>query len=253
MSKESILSRSADVLILAAGFGTRMGELTRTRPKPLLEIGGRALIEFSLELVARSGFKKVFVNVHYMAEMLKSFLGDGSRWGLQLICIEEPKLLETGGAIKNIEPFLEHDVLVTVNSDTLLEKSFSLCSLLEAHTISPLKPLASLLLTPQVNAKDYGEIGLDRHGRIKRFRGKDYSREVLRADYVFVGIQAISRKLLGFMPPRGQVFSSTRDFYPSILEKGETLQGITYPGRWFDLGSVEKLKEAQSQLMELEL
>ncbi|OVE80018.1 hypothetical protein BVY02_01625, partial [bacterium J17] len=106
-----------DVLLLAAGFGSRLRPLTENTPKPLIEVGSKTLIERHLEMLAESGVQRVIVNTHYRAEQLKKYLGDGSDWGLEIVVVHESEILDTGGAIKNILPELRFEQLLTINSD----------------------------------------------------------------------------------------------------------------------------------------
>ena len=126
-------AQGADVLLLAAGFGKRLEPLTVNTPKPLLEVGDKPLIAWNLELIARSGFSRVFINLHHLGERISEFVGDGSHWGLSVEYSKEDPILETGGAIKNIEHKLREPYLITLNSDILLGPDFSLARILEAH------------------------------------------------------------------------------------------------------------------------
>ena len=87
-------------MILAAGRGLRMGDLTKDLPKPLLILRGRPLIEWHLKKLANAGFKEVVINVSYLPNKIKDFVGDGSEWGLHVTFSEESPVLETGGGIK---------------------------------------------------------------------------------------------------------------------------------------------------------
>ena len=93
-------------VILAAGRGTRLSSITTTIPKPMLSAGGRPVIDRVLEMVAQSGVREVFMNLHHRGEVLSDYCGDGERWGVGIAYAFEPKLLGTAGAVRNFGPQL---------------------------------------------------------------------------------------------------------------------------------------------------
>src|SRR5438132_208992 len=109
-------------VVLAAGKGTRLNTITTTIPKPMLMVGGRPVIDRVLEMVALSGVREVFMNLHHCAEVLTDFCGDGARWGLQITYAYEPKLLGTAGAVRNFAPHLDGESpFFVVYGDNYLE------------------------------------------------------------------------------------------------------------------------------------
>ena len=94
------------VMILAAGRGERMGSLTQNCPKPLLKVKGRCLIEWHLIKLCEAGFKNVVINVAYLSKEIIEFVGDGSKWGLNISISEEEQALETAGGIKQAIKYL---------------------------------------------------------------------------------------------------------------------------------------------------
>src|SRR5262249_45295083 len=124
---------STDVLLLAAGFGKRLLPLTELTPKPLLPIAGRKIIDYSLRHIARAGFRRVFINLHHLGERIRTYVGDGKAFQLEIEYSEEPILLDTGGGIKNIEQRLRSETLITLNADALFGAEFNLADLLRAY------------------------------------------------------------------------------------------------------------------------
>src|SRR5688500_8547853 len=92
-------------LVLCAGLGTRLGELTRDRPKGLLPIGGEPLLAHTLRYLAGEGFEEIAVNVHRRAQAITDLFGDGARFGVQLHWLHEPELLGTAGTVARLAPF----------------------------------------------------------------------------------------------------------------------------------------------------
>jgi MurNAc alpha-1-phosphate uridylyltransferase len=113
-------------LILAAGLGERMRPLTDTTPKPLLRVGGRALIEWHLDRLAARGIREVVVNTSWLAAQFPQALGDGARWGLRLhYSYEGQAPLETGGGIWNALPLLGEEPFIAVNGDIWTDFDFA--------------------------------------------------------------------------------------------------------------------------------
>ena len=104
-------------MILAAGYGERMGSLTTRTPKVLLKIGDQALIDFHLQKLVNIGVSEIVVNTHHMAEQVQQYLGDGSQYGLQITTIFESELLGTGGAVYNALPLLGDQPFIIVSGD----------------------------------------------------------------------------------------------------------------------------------------
>lgn len=235
----------ADVLLLAAGYGKRLRELTRETPKPLIRVSGRPLIDWNLDLLAQAGVRRVLINVHYRGELIREHVGDGGAWGLEVVFVEEPILLETGGAMKNVEPLLQHETLLTLNSDNLLDRTFSLQWLLDEHRNDPRSPLATLVVVP--SAREKADAELDQSGRICALRGQTYAPGGIKPGVTYIGVQAVKRRLLSFLPERGSVFSITRDAYPKLLAAGELFKGLPFNGFWAEVGTPEMLLEAEAR------
>ena len=143
-------------MILAAGLGTRMRPLTDTVPKPLLKVGGKYLIAYHLENIAKTDITDVVINTHWLAEKIPAALGDGSRWGLNIHYSHEPELLETAGGIANAMQTLVgdgDDRFLLLNGDVYTELDLkgwlSSISDIDARTLAHL----ALVNNPKHNAQ----------------------------------------------------------------------------------------------------
>ncbi|WP_252106930.1 MULTISPECIES: N-acetylmuramate alpha-1-phosphate uridylyltransferase MurU [unclassified Halomonas] len=141
-------------MILAAGLGTRMRPLTDTCPKPLLPVGGKALIEHHLAHLARAGIFDVVINVSYRAEQIMKALGDGARYGLSITYSVEQTPLETGGGIFNALPLLGEAPFLLVNGDVW-------CDALPTPTLGP-QALAHLMLVDNPPQHPNGDFSLEK-------------------------------------------------------------------------------------------
>lgn len=118
------------VVLMAGGFGTRLGELTQDCPKPLLKVGGKPILETIIENFIEFGFYKFFVTVNYKADMIKEYFGDGSQWDVDIQYIEEKDRLGTAGALSLLKIDTELPIIV-MNGDLLTKVNFQL--LLDYH------------------------------------------------------------------------------------------------------------------------
>lgn len=108
-------------MILAAGRGSRMGELTAQTPKPLLRIGDRYLIEYSLLALAKTGIKDIVINISYRAEQIRQTLGNGERYGVTIHYSEETEALETGGGVYQALPLLGDEPFIVLSCDVVTD------------------------------------------------------------------------------------------------------------------------------------
>lgn len=239
---------SAEVLLLSAGFGTRLKPLTESCPKPLVSVAGKTLIERNLELVAEAGFPRVFINLHHLGHHIKAYVGDGRAWGLDVEYFEEDPILDTGGAIKNIASRWEKETLVTINSDVLIAPTFSLKTFVEKHAHHKDKPTATMLLREDVDAFAYGAVCVNEQMRVCEFLNVKYLQAPSVRPLMYTGIQALSKRVLDFMPKEaGSVFSITKHTYPKMLSGGCFVQGVLWSGYWSDVGTHDRLKEAEKE------
>jgi MurNAc alpha-1-phosphate uridylyltransferase len=208
-------------MLLAAGRGERMRPLTDDVPKPLLQAGGVALIDFHLLALARAGIREVVVNLSWQAAKLRAHLGDGSRFGLALQVSEEgPVPLETGGGIFRALDLLGREPFVLANGDVWTDFPLESLSL-------PAEMLAHLVLVPNPAQHPAGDFWLQDGGRI------GHSGE--RGTYS--GVAVLSPALFeGCGPGRFPL----KPLLDRAREAGR-LSGEFWRGHWYDVGTPERL------------
>ena len=245
---------NCDVLLLSAGFGKRMKTLTASMPKPMLKVQERPLIDWNLELLARAGFKRAVINLHYLGGRIEEFVQNGARWGIAVEYSREPVLLDTGGGIKNVEHRLRSQSLVTVNSDALLGRDFNYQALLDAHAAAGPDCMATLAVREDPGADRYGLLQIDPAGRIVSFLDADVpglqagvAASGKTTAVMYAGVQVVSRKAFAEMPPAGSIFSITKDTYRTIIRKGGLLASYKFDGYWSDVGTPERLEAASKE------
>lgn len=231
-------------MVLAAGLGTRLRPLTNDRPKALVEVGGRPLIEWNLELLARFGITEVVVNLHYHGDALRRALGDGSRLGLRIQYSPEEPLLDTGGGVKHAQAFLAGGDFLVMNSDTIVD--LALDRVIARHRATG--AAATLVLRRDPEQARYGEIEIDDDDRIRRFLGVPAAVAMPLRAFMFAGVHVMSARVFDFMPADGSVFSLTRDTYPAMLAGGAPLHGFPFDGFWRVIDTPEDRERAAGAL-----
>jgi MurNAc alpha-1-phosphate uridylyltransferase len=228
-------------MVMAAGLGKRMRPLTATRPKPLIEVGGKPLLDHVLEKLHAAGVKKVVVNVHYLADAVEAHLVS-RRHGLDVVISDERRLLmETGGGLVQAEPLIDSDPFLSVNSDNLwIDGPADTLKLLASHW-DDAKMDALLLLVPLARAENHkgmGDFHMDRTGRLRR---RDRSHV---APFVFTGVQMVSKRLLRDAP-EGPF--STNVLWDRAIEEGRCF-GAVHQGLWFDVGTPKSIPMTEAAL-----
>jgi len=228
-------------MIMAAGLGKRMRPLTATRPKPLIEVKGKALLDHVLDRLRVAGVKKVVVNVHYLADALEAHLANRAE-GLDVqISDERKQLLETGGGLVRAAPLIDSDPFLALNSDNLWIDGPADTIKLLASQWDDARMDALLLLVPQARAlghKGMGDFHMDRAGRIRR-RERSHV-----APFVFTGIQMVSKRLLRDAPDGP---FSTNILWDRAIEEGRAF-GAVHQGLWFDVGTPQSIPMTEAAL-----
>jgi MurNAc alpha-1-phosphate uridylyltransferase len=228
-------------MIMAAGLGKRMRPLTTTRPKPLIEVGGKALLDHVLEKLRTAGVTKVVVNVHYLPEALEAHLMSRNH-GLEVVISDERGLLmETGGGLVKAAPLIDSDPFLALNSDNLWIDGPADTLRLLASQWDGEKMDALLLLVPLARALNHsgmGDFHMDRTGRLRR-RERSHV-----APFVFTGIQMVSKRLLRDAPDGP---FSTNLLWDRAIEEGRCF-GAVHQGLWFDVGTPQSIQLTETAL-----
>jgi len=227
-------------MILAAGLGTRMNELTADRPKAMVEVAGRPLIDHAIDRLESAGIKRVVVNVHYCADILERHLATRSDVEI-VISDERHALLDTGGGIKHALHFFEGRPFVTHNCDTIwAERDTDNLSALLAH-FDPEKMDALMLLALRETSLGFdgnGDFFMDESSALRRRGDAD------TAPFVWAGVQVIVPSL--FERITDDAFSTNIVWDQAI--QASRLYGLELRGTWMHVGSPDAVKDAEAYL-----
>ena len=213
-------------MILAAGRGERMGGLTKDNPKPLIKVRGKPLIEWHLEKLSATGFEDIVINVCYLPEIIKDFVGDGSRWQLNVNYSEESPVLETAGGIKNALPLLGKEPFAVINADIFSNFNYARLRLINLNNSSD----GYVVLVDNPEHNQAGDFGLLKNNCLV------LNSEIL---YTFSGIAVYHPRFFSDMEAgvKMQLLPLLNSSISNSLIKGELFKGM-----WSDIGTPERLE-----------
>lgn len=230
---------SDTAMVLAAGLGTRMRPLTDDRPKPLVEVAGKPLIDHALDRLAEAGVARAVVNVHHFAAAVEAHL-KAREAPVVTVSDERDLLLETGGGLVRAQELLP-DPFFCVNSDNIWidgpqDAFHELSRVWDAERMDAL-----LLLVAHTGARNFagkGDFHMDGKGRLTRRRSGRI------APFIFTGIQLVSKRLLRDAP---QGPFSTNLLWNRAIEDGR-LFGAAFTGQWFEVGNPQAIAPTEAAL-----
>ncbi|MBN2631187.1 MAG: nucleotidyltransferase family protein [Rhodobacteraceae bacterium] len=220
------------LMLFAAGFGTRMGALTASRPKPLIKVAGRALIDHALIIADRAGIRRRVVNLHYLGDQLAAHLADRDL----ALSWERDAILDTGGGLKAALPLLGDGPILTLNTDAVWTGANPLTQLMLAWDADRMDQLFLLLPAAQArSATGRSDFVMNDDGRVDWARGRD--------GYLYLGAQIIHPRLL---VETEQVFSLHAPWTLAMAEG--RAYGALHQGDWCDVGHPEGIAQAEDML-----
>ena len=227
-------------MILAAGRGARMRPLSDARPKPLLAVGGKPLIQHHVERLAAAGITQLVINVSWLGEQIEAFLGDGTRWGCSIAWSREAEALETAGGIIHALPLLGAENFLVVNGDVWTDYPFAE---LAARRISA-QQTAHLVLVENPPQHPKGDFGLTADGLLAPARAN-------QPTYTYAGLGLFAPEFFG--ESFGESFGGAKKdaamcggklplkaLLDDAIRRGE-VSGELFAGAWRNVGTPEEL------------
>jgi MurNAc alpha-1-phosphate uridylyltransferase len=217
-------------MILAAGLGKRMRPLTDHCPKPLLQVGGKALIEYHLEALVAAGVTDIVINHAYLGEQIEAALGDGQRYGARIVYSSETEPLETAGGIMRALPLLGDAPFIVINGDIWTD--YPLAALVD----KPVE-LAHLVMVNNPAHNPDGDMSLAVDGSLRR--------EGPGQRCTFAGISVLSPALFAGFEAQAAI-PLLQPLLPA-MRRG-AVSGERFDGRWVDVGTPERLAALDAEL-----
>jgi len=228
--------------ILAAGKGTRLGELTEKSPKPMLPLAGRPLLEYTISWLKKYGIQELIINLHHLPQTVTSYFGDGTKFGVSILYSEEKALLGTAGALDPMRAHLQERFLLMYGD---LLTNVDLDALIQWH----LKKDAKLSMTVY-NVEDptrAGIVEMTADGRLVRFWEKP-PREKVFSTLANAGIFIVEPEIIDFVP-HNSYFDIGYDLLPALLTNGVGVYCHPINGYLLDIGIPTHYRQAQSDIV----
>lgn len=229
-------------IIMAGGEGTRLRPLTCGRPKPMMPVVNRPMMEHIVELLKKHNIQEIGVTLQYLPEAIRGYFGNGSDFGVNMRYYVEEIPLGTAGSVKNAQKFLD-ETFVVISGDALTDLDLS--KALAFHRQKG--AIATLVLTPVDIPLEYGVVITDNEGRIRQFLEKPGWGEVF-SDTVNTGIYILEPEVLDYFEP-GQKFDFSKDLFPLLLKEKQPLYGVSLSGYWCDIGNLQQYVQAHQDCL----
>jgi dTDP-glucose pyrophosphorylase len=230
--------RDESVVIMAGGLGSRLSELTRDTPKPMLNVGSRPILETIVRSFSEQGFRRFYLAVNYKADQIENHFGDGSRFDIEVNYLREQQRMGTAGALSLLPPELEHPVVVT-NADLLTKADYA--SMIESHLATSAD--ATMGVRKYEIQVPFGVVQ-EQDGRISSIFEKPVKQFMVSA-----GIYVLSPSVLNLVP-RDQFFDMPT-LFESITEKGLVARSHHIDGYWLDIGQPSDFERANHDFHEV--
>lgn len=229
-----VVERDNWVVLMAGGLGSRLRPLTDSCPKPLLNIGGKPILENIVEAFIEQGFRKFFISVNYRAEMIKEYFGTGERWGAQIEYLHEPERLGTAGALSLLKEKPEAPIIV-MNADLITKANFgAMLRFHEEHDSA-----ATMAVREYDFQVPYGVV------KVEGARILGIEEKPVQSFFVNAGIYILSAAALNSIPQ--QVFFDMPSLFQNLNGEGEKVSAYPLREYWLDIGRIEEYERAQRE------
>lgn len=229
-------------MILCAGAGTRLRPYTDYCPKPMLEISGRPLLEYTINLLRGYGIREIAINLNHHPDTIVRYFGDGSDLGVKIRYSLEEKPMGTAGALVNLRDFF-NDTFVVIYGDVF--SSLNLEEMMEFHR--GCNTLLTIALYKVDNPTECGIVEFDGNNRITRFIEKPRRDEVF-TNLANAGIYIIEPDILKYIPD-GTTYDFGKDLFPLLLSNGIPIYGFKIKDYLIDIGSKDKYEKAKDDFI----
>ena len=225
-------------VVMAGGEGSRLRPLTSRRPKPLAPVVNKPVMEHIVDLLRKHGVREIVATLHYLADEIESYFGDGTAFGVSMKYVVEDTPLGTAGAVKLAEDMLSDEPFLIISGDALTD--LDLTAFTEEHKRTGAQ--ATIALQRVSNPLEFGVVITDENRRITRFLEKPSWGEIF-SDTINTGIYVLDPSVFAYME-RGKNYDFSRDLFPRMLYEGKLVQGFVTEDYWTDIGNLQQYQQA---------
>ncbi len=229
-------------MIMAAGVGSRLMPMTVNIPKPMIPMANRPLMEITVELLSKYGFKDIIANLHYHGDVIANYFAGGDSWGVAMQFSPEQELMGTAGGVKKCEWFLD-ETFIVVSGDALTD--INLADLLDQHHRKG--ALATIALKTVDEVEQFGVVVTDENDRIKRFQEKPRPQEAL-SNTANTGIYVFEPEIFNYIPS-GEFYDFGKQVFPHLVKMGAPFYGHAVDAYWCDVGNLNTYRQAHADIV----
>ncbi|MFA6192090.1 MAG: sugar phosphate nucleotidyltransferase [Sulfurimonas sp.] len=230
-------------VILAGGFGTRIQPLTNSRPKPMLPIINKPMMEHTMMKLRDLGVREFIVLLYFKPEVITEYFGDGKKFGINISYIVPKEDFGTAGAVKLAEEAIGNDNFIIISGDLVTDFDFKKIFQCHAERHSKL----TITLTSVKNPLQFGVVIADEDGKIEKFLEKPSWGEVF-SDTINTGIYILEPDILDYIP-KNTNYDFGKDLFPLLMKKNVSLNGCSASGYWRDVGNPESYREVYDDIL----
>jgi len=230
-------------VVMAGGFGTRIQPLTNSRPKPMLPIMNKPMMEHTMMSLRDLGIKEFIVLLYFKPEIIKDHFGDGSDFGIKITYVIPDDDYGTAGAVKLAEEFIGDDNFIIISGD--LVSDFDFQKIFDYHAEK--KSKLTITLTSVDNPLEFGVVIADKNGKIEKFLEKPSWGEVF-SDTINTGIYILEPEILQYIP-KNENYDFGKDLFPGLMHEGVQLMAGHAEGYWRDVGNPESYRDVHDDIL----
>jgi len=230
-------------VVMAGGFGTRIQPLTNSRPKPMLPVINRPMMENTMMTLRDLGIKDFIVLLYFKPEVIQDYFGDGSAFGMNITYVIPDDDYGTAGAVKLAQEHIGDDNFIIISGDLVTDFDFQ--KIFDYHAQK--KSRLTITLTSVENPLEFGVVIANENGKIEKFLEKPSWGEVF-SDTINTGIYIIEPEILDYIP-KGEDFDFAKDLFPLLMEEGVELMAGNAQGYWRDVGNPDSYREVHEDIM----
>lgn len=230
-------------VVMAGGFGTRIQPLTHSRPKPMLPIINRPMMQHTMMTLRDLGILEFIVLLYFKPEIIQNYFGDGSDFGIKITYVVPDDDYGTAGAVKLAQEYIGDDNFIVISGDLVTDFDFR--ELFEFHKQK--KSKLSIGLTSVENPLQFGVVIANEDNVIEKFLEKPSWGEVF-SDTINTGIYIIEPEILNYIP-NSENFDFAKNLFPTLMSRGVALMGYNLEGYWRDVGNPESYREVYDDIL----
>jgi len=230
-------------VVMAGGFGTRIQPLTNSRPKPMLPIINKPMMEHTMMTLRDLGIKEFIVLLYFKPEIIQDYFGDGSDFGIKISYVVPDEDFGTAGAVKLAEDLIGNENFIIISGDLVTDFDFQ--KIFDYHKEKNAK--LSITLTSVENPLEFGVVIANEEGRIEKFLEKPSWGEVF-SDTINTGIYIIEPEILKYIP-KHEDYDFGKDLFPRLMKEGVELIAGNAQGYWRDVGNPESYRDVYEDIL----